>query len=104
MPVDGESQRNREDRMAVGSKRAVWPAIGLCLLGAACTGTDYGSSTMTPDELAAAYASVNVVSSCYKPWFDTVSASDRRTVIKGMTPIEREVCSEHFKTDGNNSR
>lgn len=86
--------------MASGSSRRLGAAIGLCLLGTACTGVDQASSTMTPEERAAAYASVNVVTSCYKPWFDTVSASDHQTIVKGMTPIEREVCLERFKTDG----
>ncbi|HEX9463009.1 MAG TPA: hypothetical protein VGB82_10460 [Alphaproteobacteria bacterium] len=88
----------------MGASRTVGAAIGLCLLGSACAGVDQPSSTMTADERAAAYASVNVVDACYKPWFDTVSASDHRTIVKGMTPIEREVCAEHFKADGNNSR
>ena len=90
----------------MSTKAAAMAAIGVCLVVAGCTATstDQASSTMTPDQRAAAYAAVNVPSACYKPYFDTVSASDRHTVIKGMTPIEREVCSQYFKTDSNNAR
>jgi hypothetical protein len=63
------------------------------------TSTDQPSSTMTNEQRAAARASVNIVDCTSKPYFDTISASDHTTVIKGMTPIEREVCSE-FNRNG----
>jgi hypothetical protein len=59
-----------------------------------------GSSNMTVDERAAARAAVDPSRDCYnKPWFDTVSASDRHTIVKGMTPIQREVCAENMRND-----
>jgi hypothetical protein len=73
----------------------------MCLLAAGCAGTgfNYAASGMTPEERARAYASVDFPAACYKPQFDMISASDRRTIIKGQTPIEREVCQERMKTD-----
>jgi len=57
---------------------------------------------MTNEEKAAARAAVDPARDCYnKPWFDTVSASDHKTVIKGMTPIEREVCGIITRPDFN---
>lgn len=83
--------------------KAFNPAAMLLLASvlAACTSQDQGSSTMSDDEKAAARAAVDPARDCYKPWFDTVSASDHRTVIKGMTPIEREVCSIMTRPDSN---
>jgi hypothetical protein len=61
-----------------------------------------GSSNMSNDERAAARAAVDPLRDCYdKPWFDMVSASDHHTIIKGMTPIEREVCSERMRLEPN---
>ncbi len=43
---------------------------------------------------AASDAPAGFVSDCQdKPYFDTVSASDRKTVVKGMTEREREACT-----------
>ena len=76
-------------------------AIGVLLALGACTSADQDGTSMTSDQRAAAWASVDPVRDCTKPWFDTVSATDRRTVIKGMTLIERQVCSEKLRTDTN---
>ncbi|HEX9461358.1 MAG TPA: hypothetical protein VGB82_02045 [Alphaproteobacteria bacterium] len=76
--------------------------LALATILAACTSTDYGSSTMSDDQKAAARAAVDPARDCYdKPWFDTVSASDRQTIVKGMTPIEREVCGVITRPDYN---
>jgi hypothetical protein len=87
-------------------RAAAWPAMAACLLASACAGTgmDYATSGMTPEQRAAAYASVDYPAACYKPMFDAVSASDGRTVIRGQTPIEREVCIERAKPDTFTSR
>lgn len=74
-------------RMACG-------AILILGLGA-CTGT----SSATNEQKASARAAVDVIRDCNKPWFDTVSASDHTTVVKGMTPVEREVCSTTIRPD-----
>jgi hypothetical protein len=61
--------------------------LGCALLLAACGNMAAGPSS-------GSYASVDQLRACQdKPFYDTVSASDRRTVIKGMTPQEREVCT-----------
>ncbi len=66
--------------------RWCWFGLAAAASLAACNG-----APMTPT--GGSYASVDVMRACQdKPFFDTVSASDRRTVIKGMTPEEREVC------------
>lgn len=61
----------------------------------ACTGEN--QSGMSNVDRASARASVDIIRDCDKPWFDTVSASDHVTVVKGMSPIEREVCSEQLR-------
>ncbi len=70
----------------------------LLLSLAACTDTNQPSDGLSNEQRAAARASVDVVRDCDKPWYDTVSASDHTTIIKGMTPIEREVCMEQLKS------
>lgn len=64
----------------------------------ACAGTDQPSSNLSNDQKASERASVDIVNDCSKPWFDTVSASDHKTIVKGMTPMEREVCSTILRT------
>ncbi len=64
-----------------------------CLLVLASCGALLAGCSAVDGGSAASYAAVDQVRACQdKPFFDTVSASDRRTVIKGMTPEEREVC------------
>ena len=76
--------------------------IAAALAGCEMTSADLDGRDMTPGERAAAFAAVDPARDCYnKPWYDTVSASDRHTVIKGMTPIERQVCGERMRTDTN---
>jgi hypothetical protein len=63
-------------------------ALATAALLAAC-------SNMAATSRGSSWASVDPLRDCQdKPFFDTVSASDRRTVIKGMTAQEREVCME----------
>lgn len=50
------------------------------------------AGNQTTNVAAAERAQVDILRDCDKPFYDKVSATDHKTVIRGMTPVEREVC------------
>ena len=70
--------------------------VGIAVVSPGCSGTPY-------DMRDHSYSDVDIIRDCQdKPYFDKVSATDRRTIIKGMTEHEREVCGSR-STSGSSS-